>query len=170
MNRQGFRLGLPRDLGLGIWSLGFSLCGRAIDPDDRAAWRPAQKVSFDERSNHQARCVVIQPPQPCRLRKRQLQTRHLYELISHAVYESMKVHALRISNTQAKSGNRPRRDESLMFSDASIVEALLDARCGDAIQTTLRGTDDRRDSSVGRVPRCMMMVHREPADSYGQHL
>jgi hypothetical protein len=81
----------------------------------------------------------------------------------------MKVHALRMSNTQAKSGNRPRCDESLMFSDASIVEALLDARCGDAIQTTLRGSDDRRDSSVGRVPRCMMMVHRERANFHGKH-
>jgi len=82
----------------------------------------------------------------------------------------MKVHALHMSNTQAKSGNRPRRDESLMISDASIVEALLDARCGDAVQTTLRGSNDRRDSSVGRVPRCMMMVHHEPANFYGQHL
>jgi hypothetical protein len=150
--------------------LEFFLCGRAIDPNDRAAWRPAQKVSFDERSNHQARCVVIQPPQPGRLRKRQLQTRHLDELISHAVYESVKVHAPRMSNTQAKSGNRPVRGESPMFSRASIVKALLDDRCGDAIQTTSRGFDGRRDSSVGRVPRCMMMVHREPADFYGTHL
>jgi hypothetical protein len=119
--------------------LGFSLCGRAIDADDRAARRPAQKRSFDERVNHQARCFVIQPPQPGRLRKRQLQTGHLDELISHAVYESMKVHALRMSNTQAKSGNRTGRGESLMFSRASIVKALFDDPCGGAIQTTPRG-------------------------------
>lgn len=76
---------------LGSWDLGFGINLRsgAIDADDGASCRPAQKRAFDERIDHHPRRLVIEAPQPRRLRQRQLQTRHLVELTSHAVHDSM---------------------------------------------------------------------------------
>ena len=80
---------------------------RAAGPNDGTLRRPPEKAGIDKGVNHEPAVIRSHVPESSRLGQRQLQARHLHELVAHAIDKGCKAHGTQRSNRRASFPSIP---------------------------------------------------------------